>query len=149
MGKKADLKEAMKNAMRAKDAARLEVIRGVLSTIQYEEMAKGVDDIGDDGVIAMVQREIKKREEEREYATQAGRSELIEKADSELAVLKAFLPTQLDRSALTTIITDLRSVNPTMNMGALMSALKKDYAGQYDGKLASDIAKELLTGAKA
>ena len=73
---KTNLKDQMKDAMKAKDKVRLDTIRAILSEIQYEEMQKGIDDLDSEGCLAVCQREMKKRKEELDFALQAGRPEL-------------------------------------------------------------------------
>lgn len=60
--------------------------------------------------------------------------------------LQAYLPTQMGEDELRKIIKNMAIDNPDISMGTVMSGLKQAYAGQYDGQLASKIAKELLNG---
>jgi uncharacterized protein len=141
---KSKLQGAMKSAMKAKDKLRLDTIRGVLSAIQYEEMEKKVESLPEAGVLEVLKREFKKRKEQLEFAVQGGRSDIKQQLDLELKVLEEFLPKQLSSQELETIIGGFKKDNPALNMGAAMKALKESYAGQYDSKEASDIAKRLL-----
>jgi uncharacterized protein len=141
---KSQLQTEMKNAMKAKDKIRLETIRGVLSEIQYGEMQKEAD-LTDTEVLAIVQREIKKRKEETEYAEKAGRSDLLEKLKVEVHVLESFLPQQMQAEELEAVISQLLSETGS-NMGAIMKVLKERFSGRYDAKLASQIASRLAAG---
>lgn len=141
---KESLQAAMKEAMKAKDKIRLDTIRGVISAIQYEEIQTKTEPLAPDGCLAVLQREVKKRKEEVEFAEKAARSDLLEKLRVEISVLESFLPAQLDSSRLEKIIIDLKSENPSLNVGLAMKALKEKYAGQYDAKVASDIVKRVL-----
>ena len=140
---KAELKDALKVAMKAGEKIRVETIRAVLSAIQYDEVAQKVDDLPAAGVIEILKREIKKRKEEQEFAEKANRPEAIAKLDQEIATLEGFLPQQLSAEALEKIISELKAQNPQMNMGLIMKALKDSHNGQYDSKLASEIAKRI------
>ena len=140
---KAELKDALKVAMKAGEKVRVETIRSVLSAIQYDEVAQKVDDLPAAGVIEILKREIKKRKEEQEFAEKANRPEAIAKLHQEIATLEGFLPQQLSADALEKIISDLKTQNPQMNMGLIMKALKDTHNGQYDSKLASEIAKRI------
>ena len=141
---KQQLQDALKVAMKAKDKTALETIRGVLSAMQYEAMEKKVDDLSAEGTLMVLQRELKRRKEEIEFAVQAGRAELIEKLKAESAVIEGFLPKQLTAVELENIITNLKSSTPGLNMGAAMKSLKEKFGGQYDSKTASDLCKKIF-----
>jgi len=141
---KQQLQDALKLAMKAKDKIKLETIRGVLSAVQYEAMEKKVDDLSNDGILAVLQRELKRRKEEAEFAVQAGRAEMIEKLKAESAVIESFLPKQLPTAELEKIITDLKAATPGIAMGAAMKHLKENFGGQYDSKAASDLCKKIF-----
>lgn len=140
---KADLKEALKAAMKAGEKVRVETIRSVLSAIQYEEVAQKVDDLQSANVIELIKRELKKRREELEFAEKANRTDAITKLHQEIATLEGFLPQQLSAAELERILAELKAQEPQMNMGMLMKTLKEKYQGQFDSKLASDIAKRI------
>ena len=146
MSLKATIKDAMKEAMRAKDKSRLETIRMLISAMQYDEIEKKVDDLNDDDTIAVIKRELKKREEEAEFAKQAGRSEILQGAEAAVAVLASFLPAQMSHEELKSAVAAIVAKAPGAQMGVIMGILKKDYAGKYDGKMASEVVKAVLGG---
>ena len=141
---KEKLRAALKEAMRAKDKVRLDTIRLALSAIQYEEVEKKVDSLNDAAVVAVLQNEAKKRKESIEFAQKANRPNEVAQLTQELKILEAFLPTQLSAADLEKIIVDLKGATPGLNMGAAMKLLREKYAGQYDGKIASEVAKRVL-----
>ena len=59
-------------------------------------------------------------------------------------MIEGFLPSQLTEEQLESIISELQVKDPSINMGLAMKALKDSYAGQYDGKIASSVAKRML-----
>ncbi len=138
------LKAALKEALKAKDQIKLDAVRSVLSAFQYEEIAKGVEDLPDEGKVAVLRLEIKKRREAIEFAEKANRPEQKEALEKEISVLEAFLPAQLSEADLEKIISELKAGTPGLNVGMAMKALKEKHSGQYDGKLASDIARKIL-----
>ena len=142
---KAKLKDALKEAMKAKDRVKMDTIRSLLSAIQYEEIQKGSEDLPSETLMAIAKNEIKKRKEAIELAIKGNRLESKPQLENELSILEAFLPTQLSESDLEKILTKYRSDNPQSNMGQAMKALKDQYFGQYDGKCASDLAKRLFS----
>ncbi|NDC38593.1 MAG: hypothetical protein EBZ48_11140 [Proteobacteria bacterium] len=140
---KVELKDALKVSMKAGEKVRVETIRSALSAIQYEEVAQKVDDLPAAGIVEILKREIKKRKEEQEFAEKANRPDAIAKLNQEIATLEGFLPKQLAADELEKIIVELKAQNPQANMGLIMKALKDTYNGQYDSKLASELAKRI------
>lgn len=138
------IRAAMKEALKAGQKERLEAIRDLLSAIQYEEMANQVDELDESSTVTVIKREIKKKEEELEYATKADRQEKVSKINIGIETLSEFLPEQLNEEQLQTIIKTFMHQNPEANLGVVMKLLKDSYAGQYDGKLASAVAKRIL-----
>ncbi len=134
----------IKIAMKAQDKERLEILRLLLSAVKYEEIEKKVEPLPDAQVQEIVKRELKKKHEEIEYAEKAQRPDMITKLKRDLITLEAFLPQQLSREELSAAIKAHKAQNPQANMGTVMAALKQSHAGQYDGKLASEVAKEVL-----
>jgi uncharacterized protein YqeY len=141
---KTKLQAALKEAMKAKDQARLGVIRGVLAAMQYEAMEKKVEELSDEQSTAIIQREIKKRKEEMDFAGQAKRAELIAPLEAEIKALEVFLPSQLTAQDIEKILVEAKAQPEITNMGAAMKVLKERFAGQYDGKVASEIAKRVF-----
>lgn len=141
---KAILQQAVKDALKARDQVKLNTIRGVLSEIQYDEMQKGVDSIDEVATVAIIQRELKKRKEEIEFANQAKRDDLLTKLGQEISVLESFLPKQLSADELRATLEQLKTSGNASNMGAAMKMLKDKFSGQYDGKVASEVAKQVF-----
>ena len=141
---KSKLQQAVKDALRARDQIRLNTIRGVLSEIQYEEMQKQTDALDETATVAIIQRELKKRKEEIDFATQAKRDDLIAKLHQEIAILEGFLPKQLSADELRSLLEQLKLSGGASNMGAAMKLLKEKHSGQYDGKVASEVAKQVF-----
>ena len=143
MVSKLELKDAMKNAMREKNKLALTTIRAALSAIQYQELQKGVEDLDDNGVLGILKSEAKKRNESIEFEEKAGRSDEVATLKEELKVLSTFLPKQLSEEELTGAIQKIVEENPGCHMGLIMKTLQETYSGNYDGKKASALAKEL------
>lgn len=142
---KAKLKAELIVAMKAREQVRVDTIRSLISELTYEEIQRGTEDLPQDVVLAVLKTGVKKRKEELEYAEKAARPDLVEKLNKELATIEAFLPSQLGADALEKMIVEMKSKNPALNMGDAMKQLKEGFAGQYDGRLASDLAKKLLS----
>ena len=145
MALKALLKSTLKEALKAKDQVKLDAVRSVLSAVQYAEIEKGTEDLPDDGIVGLIRTEVKKRKEELEYAEKAGRQDLIKKLAYENSVLEAFLPSQLSAEDLEREILALKCSTPGLNVGSVMKLLKDKFPGEFDGRLASDLARKLLS----
>ncbi len=141
---KDQLKSAMKEAMKAKDKIALETIRSLISAIQYEEMNKKVDSLTNDQAIAVLKSELKKQKESLEFAEKDSREDLIAEAKTRVSCVESFLPAQLSEEELEKILLDAKEQGQGDNIGALMKFLQGSYAGQYDGKAASAVARKIL-----
>lgn len=141
---KAILKDALKVAMKSQDKLRMETIRALLSEIQYEEMQKSVTDLSESEASIVLQREVKKRQEAIGFEEQANRPEAKAKLLGEIAIIEEFLPKQLSVDELEKALVEYKTQNPGAVMGGAMKFLKERYAGQYDGKSASEIAKKVF-----
>ncbi|MEY4701330.1 MAG: hypothetical protein RL326_1517 [Pseudomonadota bacterium] len=141
---KAILKEALKTAMKNKDRLRMETIRSLLSEIQYEEMNKSVDELPASDTVVILQREMKKRQEAIGFEEQANRQEEKAKLQNEMAIIETFLPRQMGADDIERVLTEFKTTTPGAALNGAMKFLKENYAGQYDGKSASEIAKRVL-----
>ena len=100
-GLKATLQRHLTDAMRAQDKVRAGTLRMALTSITNEEVAgKEARVLGEDEVLKVLAKEAKKRREAAEAYTGAGRPELAEAEEAELAVLEGYLPAQLDDAEL-------------------------------------------------
>ena len=137
------IQNEIKEALRAKDQIKLNTLRGLKTAIEYEEIQKK-QDLKEDQIIAILKNEIKKRKEAIEYLEKDSRTEEIATQNQEIEILNSYLPQQLSEEKLTEILTQFKEANPDANMGMGMKHLKDSFAGQYDGKTASTLAKQVL-----
>lgn len=131
-------------AMKARDMLRVYVLRGLLTAAKNLRVEKRGTAPTEAELVQLVRREIRKREEAEGYARQAGREEAVVQNQAERAVLEALVPAQLDATRLEAAIRELAARPDGRSMGAVMSALRERFAGQYDGKQASEIARRVL-----
>lgn len=147
-----DLKEAMK----ARDAAKLGTLRMVKSALKYAAIEKsGADAVVDDETAASVLRkQIKQREDAAAGFEQGGRPEKAEKEKAEIAVLSVYLPAALSADELSVLVKEaIAEVGATLGtpgsvgkaqMGAVMKAAQAKAAGRADGKsLSAEVQKQL------
>jgi uncharacterized protein YqeY len=141
--------EDLKDAMRAKDAARLSVLRllkAALKNATIEKVGAG-GELNDAEAIAVIRKQVKQRQDSIESFEKGGRPELVEKEKAEMAVLNQYLPQAMSAAELQKIVADtIREVGATSRaqMGAVMKALQPKIAGRTDGKtLSAEVQKQL------
>lgn len=135
----AELKEHMKDAMRAKDSVRLGVIRGLISACTNESVAKGKGPDGvlsDEEVLTVLTRAAKQRKDSIEQFVGGGRPELAEGEKAELAIIKTMLPAQMSHDEIVAAAkakaAELGVADKT-GANKLMGMLMKDLRGKADG----------------
>jgi len=145
----ARITEDMKTAMRAKDAVALETVRALKSAIKYAAIEKlGADaDLDDADAIAVVRKEIKKRQDSVQQFESAGRQELADKEKSEITVLEKYLPAAMSNEELIAlveaVIAELGATSKK-DMGKVMKLLGERTEGRADGKtLSAEVSKRL------
>ena len=141
-----DLVEAMK----AKNATRVAAIRSIKTAIQTEKTNGAYHELADSDVVKLIQKLSKQRAEAEQIYLQAStpRYDLAEIEHNEKMVLDEYLPKMLSDEEINIIIGKIITATGAQSikdMGKVMSALNKNYAGQYDGKTASGIIKSLLS----
>jgi uncharacterized protein len=138
----------VKDAMRAKDALRRDVLRMTLAEIKNRDIELVGKDLSEDDVLAVVQKAVKRREEAAALYDDGGRPELAAKERSEAEVLVGYLPQVMGadetRAAVTALAAEL-GLTEKKQMGQLMKAVKERFGAQMDGKLASQAAGSVLT----
>ncbi len=141
--------EQMKDAMKAKDEARLRGLRAIKAEIikvKTEPGAHGV--VTAEGELKLLQKLVKSRKDSLEIYQQQNRPDLATKESEEIAVIEKFLPQPLTenelKEAVGKIITDLGATGP-QDMGKVMGAVSKQLAGKADGKTIAAVVKELLS----
>ena len=136
----------MKAAMRAKDAARLLAIRGLLAAIKQREVDERI--VLDDGaVVAIVDKLVKQRKDSIEQFTAGGRQDLVDKEKSELQVLEGYLPARLGADAIAAEVAALvaeTGASGAADMGKVMAAAKARFAGRAEMGLVSAAVKAAL-----
>ncbi len=144
---KAKLQVALKEAMIAKDNQRRDVIRVLTSAIKQVEV-DSQKTLSAEDVVAVLQKEAKKRQESIDEAAKLGRAEIVEREKQELAILEEFLPRQLSREEIAAIVREViaqTGVTSAKEMGKLMGVLMPRVKGLADGKLVNEVVKELLS----
>jgi len=136
----------LKTAMRAKEEVRLLVLRTLLSSINYAEIAKQKK-LDDAGIIEVVGKEIKQHRESIEAFDKGNRPDLTAKEKAELAILQEYMPAQMSRDEITAIVEKvIAEVAPKGpgDKGKVMQKLMPQVKGKADGNEVNGIVTELL-----
>ena len=143
---KAQINEAMKAAMRAKEKERLGTIRLVLAEIKKVEVDERIDP-DDVRVTSILDKMVKQRRDSIKQFTDAGRDELAAKEQSEIEVIQEFLPQPLSAEEIASLIEDAiasTGAASMQDMGKVMGLLKSQMAGRADMGKVSGLIKQRL-----
>ena len=139
-----ELTQDLTRAMKAREMGRVYVLRGLLAAVKNLKVEKRGAVLTAADLVQLVRREIRTREEAEEFATKAGRSELVAQNRAERTMLEAYVPAQLDAAQLERVIRDITARPEGRSLGAVMAALRERFAGRFDGRQASDMARRVL-----
>jgi uncharacterized protein len=141
----AQIQQDLKQAMLARDQRKVYVLRGLLAAIKNLKVEKLVQELTDADLTALARKELSKRAEAVAFAEKAARADLVEQNRAEQAILQAYLPAQMASEELEQTIRALSTELGTTQIGPLMKELRERHAGRFDGKLASELIRKLLT----
>jgi uncharacterized protein YqeY len=139
----------LKEAMRAKDATKLGVLRMLKSALKYAAIAKSdaEAELTDAEAVQVIRKQAKQRQDSIESFEKGGRAELAEKEKEELAILNTYLPQGMSPDELAKVVREtIAELGATSKaqMGAVMKALQAKIGGRADGKtLSSEVQKQL------
>ena len=139
----------LKDAMRAKDATRLGVLRMLKSALKYGAIEKsGADaELSDADAVQVIRKQAKQRQDSIASFEKGGRPELVEKEKAELAILNSYLPQQLGPDELAKVVRQTIAevgASSKAQMGAVMKALQTKVGDRADGRtLSQEVQKQL------
>ena len=146
MSLKNQITEDMKTAMRAKEAARLLTIRGLLAAVKQREVDERVT-LDDAGVLSVIEKLVKQRKDSISQFAAANRTDLVDKETAELQVLEGYLPQRLSAdevaAEVANIVAELGASGPA-DMGKVMGTAKTRLAGKADMGAVSAAVKQAL-----
>ena len=135
----------IKTAMLAKNAKKLDALRAIKSVILL--LKSSSEGLTEESINTALQKEVKKRKESADIYKSQNRSDLEEIELSQASVIEEYLPTQLNEDQIKTelekIIATVGATNSS-DMGKVMGADSKFFAGRADNKIVSSIVKQLL-----
>lgn len=151
MDMRSRITDALKSAMKNKDATRLSTLRLINAAIKDKDIdlrGKGDDAVVTDvDVLAILGKMVKQRQESAKLYEEGGRLELAEKELAEVVVIEGFLPKQLDSSETQAAVKAAISAvgaDSIRDMGKVMAVLKGKFTGQMDFGKVGPMVKDLL-----
>ncbi|MCL4168970.1 UNVERIFIED_CONTAM: hypothetical protein GTU68_000145 [Idotea baltica] len=149
MSLKEQIDADIKKAMLEKNKDDLRALRAIKSMILLAQTEKGAGEgIGADAEMKILQKAAKQRTDSIALYIQQNRSDLAETEQSELDVIKRYLPEQLSEEELASKVSEIIAkvgANSMKDMGKVMGMASKELAGKADGKMISQVVKQLLS----
>jgi uncharacterized protein YqeY len=146
MTMKSRLEDDLKQAMRARDTLRRDVIRYLRSEIRNQEI-RVQDDLDDEAVVQVLSRQAQQRRDSIEAFSEANRSDLVEKEQAELAIIMEYLPQQMSRDEIAElvhrVVAEVGAEGPG-DMGKVMSQIMPQVRGRAEGREVNSIVMETL-----
>lgn len=139
----------VKEAMRAKNALKLGVLRMLKAALKNAAIEKGGADspMSDADVAQVIRKQVKQRQDSIESFEKGGRAELVAKEKEEMAILQSYLPQAMSADELAKIVRETiaeAGATSKAQMGAVMKALQTKVAGRADGKaLSAEVSRQL------
>jgi len=147
VGLKEQLQHDLQDAMRARDEQRKLALRMALSAVQLAEVEQR-SDLDDAAIAEIIRKEVRRREDALEMARQAGRVDIVADDEAQIAILRSYLPQPLAEEDLKIIaqevITEIQATSPA-DMGKVMKSLMPRVQGKADGRMVSQIVRDLLS----
>jgi uncharacterized protein YqeY len=147
--KRTEITDALKEAMKAKDATRLGTLRLINAAIKDRDIALRAEggEVGDAEILAILGKMVKQRQESAKAYEEGGRLELAEQEMAEIKVITDYLPAQLSEDETAAAVDDAiatTGAESIRDMGKVMSVLKGKYTGQMDFGAVGPLVKARL-----
>ncbi|MFH1623664.1 MAG: GatB/YqeY domain-containing protein [Pseudomonadota bacterium] len=138
-----DIKAQITAAMKARDAVRLDVLRGLLSSFTNEAVSKKRkpdEELSDEESLSVISRAVKQRKDSIEQFEKGGRTDLAETEKAELEILKTYLPVQMSREEVQKFVSSkLEGMSLDANSkGQIMGMVMKELKGKADGMMVKE-----------
>jgi len=136
----------MKAAMKAKETSKRDALRLLLSAFKQVEVDERKE-LSDEDVSKIIQKQVKQRQDSAAQYKDAGRDDLLEKEESEIAFFMVYMPKQLDDAELEASVKEIIAnvaATSMKDMGKVMGAASKQLSGKADGKRINECVKALL-----
>jgi uncharacterized protein len=147
MSLKEQIKSDVKDAMRAKEVIKRDTLRNIQAGIKQIEVDERRD-VTDADVESILMKYLKQREDAKVQFAEAGRDDLVQKEDAEIAIVKVYLPEPMDDTELESVLKDVIasvSAQSMKDMGKVMGAAKSAIGSRADGGRINQTVKKLLS----
>ena len=147
MSLKEQIKSDIKDAMRAKETIKRDTLRNIQASIKQIEVDERRD-VSDTDIEAIMVKYLKQREDAKMQFGDAGRDDLVEKEDAEIAIIQAYLPEPMDDVELETTLQEVIAsvgAESMKDMGKVMGAAKSAIGSRADGGRINQMVKKLLS----
>ena len=147
MSLNAQIKNDIKEAMRAKEIVKRDTLRNIQASIKQVEVDERRE-VTDSDVEAILMKYMKQREDAKAQFADAGRDDLVEKEDAEIAIVKAYLPEPMDDAELESVLKEVIAsvgAESMIDMGKVMGAAKSTIGSRADGGRNNQMVKKLLS----
>lgn len=141
------IKSDVKDAMRAKEVVKRDTLRNIQASIKQIEVDERRD-VTDADIESIMMKYLKQREDAKTQFADAGRDDLVEKEDAEIAIIKAYLPEPMDDAELESVLKDVIATVGAESMkdiGKVMGAAKTAIGSRTDGGRINVMVKKLLS----
>lgn len=135
-------------AMKDRDSVKSSALSFLRSQIKYARIELKTDKVEDKEIINVLKKQIKQRQDSIEQFRQGGRADLVGKEETELGLLKSYLPAEMSEEDIRKIIQDVIKASGAAtikDMGKVMKEAGAQLAGRADNKLVSEIVKSELS----
>ncbi len=145
-----DIREKLKDAMRAKDQVALDTYRGILSAFTNELVSSGKtpqDEVSDEIALSVIKKVIKQRKDSISQFEAAGRNDLVLDEQAQLALLEVFQPAQMSEDDVRAIAVRKKEelgITDKSKIGILIGAVMKETVGNADGQVVKKVVEELF-----
>ena len=147
MSLNAQIKSDIKDAMRAKETVKRDTLRNIQAAVKQIEVDERRD-VTDADLEAILMKYLKQREDAKIQFADAGRNDLVEKEDAEIAIVKVYLPEPMDDSELEAILKEVIAsvgAQSMKDMGKVMGGAKAAIGSRADGGRINQMVKKLLS----
>lgn len=135
------------DAMKSRDTLKLSTLRLLKGAIDLEKINKKLDTISDEDIVVIISKQIKTRKESITEFEKGNRNDLVEKTQSEIKILEAYMPEQLSEEEVAKVIDEaIEQVNPQApsDMGKVMGIVTPKLKGRADMSSVSKMVKEKI-----
>ncbi len=147
MSLKQQILDDTKEAMKAKNADKVNTLRFLQAAVKNKEIEVRPNGLTDEDVVSVLRKSVKQRQDSIEQYVSAGRTDLADKEKMELSIIEGYLPKQMSADQIEAVVKQaIQEVGATSpkEMGAVMKAVQAKTQGTADNKIVSEIVKKLL-----